>query len=126
MRQSNGSARKDQGMLLRTEVRFTRRSLSHSSAKVTLLAPETDQSFKNSRGRADVLERHDRYGPMLEIGKPLHIGLAVPLMTVLKLSGEPPLGSFRSLPRCQLLPVLLVPNLKVGQSRQHDLKLGQK
>src|SRR5829696_7929305 len=127
MQQSNGSARKDrQGALLRKGVRFTRRSLAHSSAQVTLLAPETDQSLKNSHGRVDVLECHDCYGPILEIGKPLQIRLAVPLMTFLKLSGEALLCSFGTLPRCQLLSVLLIPDLKVRQSRQHDLKLGQK
>jgi hypothetical protein len=53
---------------------------------------------------------------MLEIRKPLHIRLAVPLMTVLKLNGEPLLGSFATLPRCQLLSVLLIPDLKVRQA----------
>jgi hypothetical protein len=82
---------------------------------VILLASETDQSLKNSRGRVDVLECHNPHGPMLEIGKPLHIGLAFPLVTLLKLSGEPLLEGVGPCPRRNMLPINLEPDLYIGQ-----------
>jgi hypothetical protein len=91
-----------------------------------LLIPETNQSLKNSRDRAGVLECHTRYGPMLEIGKPLHIRLAFTLMTFLKLSGEPLLDGVRPCPRCNMLPVDLVPDLYIGQGSKCGLDFIQK
>jgi hypothetical protein len=60
---------------------------------------------------------------MVEIGKPLHIRLASPLMAFLKLSGKAFLDGFRTCPPLQLLPVDVVPDLKVRQRGQGALKL---
>ena len=42
----------------------------------------------DSGSGANVLERHERHDPVVEIGKLLHIRLAVPLMALLKLSDQ--------------------------------------
>jgi hypothetical protein len=63
---------------------------------------------------------------MLEIGKPLHIGLAFPLVTFLKLSGEPLLEGVRPCPPRNMLPMDLVPDLYVGQGSKCGLDFIQK
>jgi hypothetical protein len=62
---------------------------------------------------------------MLEIGKPLHIGLAFPLVTFLKLSGKPLLEGVRPCPRRRMLPVDLVPDLYIGQGSKCSLNFIQ-
>jgi hypothetical protein len=71
------------------------------------------------------VEPHDRRGPVLQIGKPLHVGLALALIAFLKLSGELLLDGFRTRPGLQPLPVDLVPDLNIGQCGERCLKLIQ-
>jgi len=62
----------------------------------------------------------------MEISQPLHIRLTVPLVVLLKLSGELPLDCVRTVPRLKPFQVALVLDLQVRQCGQRALKLGQK
>jgi hypothetical protein len=63
---------------------------------------------------------------MLEIAKLLHIGLAVPLVTFLKLSGKPLLEGVRPCPPRNRLPVEFEPDLYIGQGSKCGLDFIQK
>jgi hypothetical protein len=62
----------------------------------------------------------------MEISQPLQIRLPVPLVALLKLSGELCLDGVRPIPCLQPLPVGLILDLNIGQSGQRGLKLSQK
>jgi hypothetical protein len=65
-------------------------------------------------------------GFYMEIGQPLHIGLAFPLVTLLKLSAEPLLEGVGPCPRRNMLPIDLEPDLYIGQGSKCGLDLIQK
>jgi len=62
----------------------------------------------------------------MEIGQPLHIRLALPLVALLKLSGKLLLDRFGTCPRVQPLPIGLELHLEISQDGKRGLKLRQK